>query len=161
MDRFRLKVPNVDLSLFFAGLVLAIPLSIFANILTPRFQAWSAKRSQRAAEKLFAVDVKFKARIDQFRRNPEEYTAFFRTNLLYVMWGISRMVMIAGGGILAATLLAGTLDGDMLGMLAVGLLAVDGVFLHHRGLDAYRVASALGAVVKDSAEKASEAGSST
>lgn len=134
--------PNVDTSFFF-GLLLSVPLSILGNILTPKFQTWNARRSQGAAKKLAAEDQKFAARIERFRRNPEDYQAFFQLNLLYIVGGIARMVMIAGIGILASTLLPGTVDGEMVALLALGLLAVDGLFLSRRGSGAYRVAAAL------------------
>lgn len=154
--RFRPTVPVVDID-FIVGLLVGIPLSILGNILTPKFQAWNAKRSQGAAEKLAAEDQKFGARIESFRRNPEDYQAYFQLNLLYIVSGIVRMVMIAGIGILASTLLPGTIDGEMIALLALGLLLVDGLFLSKRGRDAFRVAAALRAPPKEDPDEASQA----
>ena len=94
---------------FILGALLAIPLGIAANILTPRYETWSAKRNQNAAARLAAKDRRFRARIERFRGDPEDYQAFFQQNLVYIMIGVVRMILISVGGIMAAVLLSGSM----------------------------------------------------
>ncbi|GAA4212495.1 hypothetical protein [Microbispora amethystogenes] len=64
------------------GLLLSIPLSILANIFTPAFQRYIAKRSERAAVKRIARDRKFKAKIDNYKKDPNAYQAYIHENIL-------------------------------------------------------------------------------
>ncbi|KAB8192576.1 hypothetical protein FH608_024040 [Nonomuraea phyllanthi] len=65
---------NVDLS-FVLGLLLSIPLSILANVFTPKFQAWMAKRSRSAAEKRERESEEFWKEIDFYKKHLAAYVA--------------------------------------------------------------------------------------
>ena len=56
---------------FWIGLAMAIPLSIIGNILTPKFQAWLATRSESSARKRVALNQREQERIAGYLEKPQ------------------------------------------------------------------------------------------
>lgn len=57
------------------GALISIPLSILANILTPRLQTWSAKRSEAASRRQASLDEEFCQLVDRYRADLVAYQA--------------------------------------------------------------------------------------
>jgi hypothetical protein len=106
---------------FWLGLAFAIPLSIVANLFTPKIQDWLSKRSKAATERREAVRAKEQDRIDFYAKNPVQLNSFLLTILIVAtMFG-------AGIGVFTAILyMTGAITEGRFGSMLAQALSVFG-----------------------------------
>ena len=67
---------------FWVGIIVAgfvsIPLSILANLLTPRWQQWRATKSAKEAERQSAADKTFRDQANWFAGNPAAFQSYIQ-----------------------------------------------------------------------------------
>jgi|GEM_PF-3428408 len=96
------------LILFLVGLAFAIPFSIFGNLLTPRFEEWLSKRSEKAALRLKGETSENYLRTKLYYLDPSRFTRFAFNKILDVLFS---MFIIALG--LCAMLLSSEFHGKV------------------------------------------------
>ena len=67
---------------FWLGLAFAVPLSIVANLFTPKIQEWLSRRSAAAAARQAAVNSREQARVAAYVQDPKRLIVFQLTAVL-------------------------------------------------------------------------------
>lgn len=118
---------------FWIGLACAIPLSIAANLFTPKVQDWLSRRSRNAAQKRQLAHEEEFARIKRYANDPTLLNTFLLTTVLVTtMLGSGIGVFVAlvyildsFAGISIGTFIAQSLS--VLGGVIVTKLCMDGL----------------------------------
>jgi hypothetical protein len=94
--------------LFVLGLLVALPLAIVGQLLTPRLERWWGGRSEKKAAELTARDARLRELARFYRANPDIFLAYmaYRTQML-----LQGGLLIVGGAALYLVLLAGIEQG--------------------------------------------------
>jgi hypothetical protein len=106
---------------FWLGLAFAIPMSIIANLFTPKIQDWLSRRSKAAGEKRKAVRAKEQSRIDDFVKDPIRFNSFLLITV------VASTMLGSGIGVFTAVLyMMGTIAEGRLGALIAQAISVFG-----------------------------------
>jgi len=109
---------------FWLGLAFAIPLSIIANLFTPKIQDWLSRRSNVAAEKRQIVRAKEQTRIDEYVKDPAKLNGFLLLTLVVAT------MLGSGVGVFTALLyIIGTVADGRLGLVLAQMTSVFGGLL--------------------------------
>lgn len=120
---------------FWLGLAFAIPLSIIANLFTPKIQDWLSRRSSVAAKKRQVVRAKEQSRIDEYLKDPARLNTFLLTTLL-----VATMFGSVIGAFTALLYVMGTVaDGRFGSILAQGMSVFAGLFITKICFDAVNI----------------------
>ena len=121
---------------FWLGLAFAIPLSIVANLFTPRIQDWLAKRSAAASVKRETAKAAEHARVAEYLAEPARFNSFLLTTLLVAT------MLGAGIGVFSALLymLGNFAAGELGSVLAQGISVLGGLIITKICLDAANIA---------------------
>lgn len=125
------------------GALISIPLSILANILTPKFQAWNAKRSRTAATNKAERERELRERVQFYIDNPVAHRAFMHLSTVESIWYAAWLLAIMTGvptGILIDRSFIMLIVASI--ALPIGLMLINA--LGRRRLDAQSVAIAVG-----------------
>jgi hypothetical protein len=109
---------------FWLGLAFAIPLSIVANLFTPRIQDWFSKRSAASAARREATLSREQARIDEYSRNPTRFNSFLLTTLV-----VATMLGAGIGAFTALLYMMGTIANGRVGAMLAQALSIFGGLL--------------------------------
>jgi len=77
-----------DLFLFFVGLACAIPFSIAANMLTPRFEQWWVRRNEKAALRLKVKVKEEYLRVRLFHNDPNRFNRYAIAVVTSMVFGV-------------------------------------------------------------------------
>ncbi len=106
---------------FWLGLAFAIPLSIIANLFTPKIQDWLSRRSKAAGEKRKSVRAKEQSRIDDFVKDPILFNSFLLITV------VASTMLGSGIGVFTAVLyMMGTIAEGRFGALIAQAISVFG-----------------------------------
>ena len=82
MDELNKVMNEVN---WLVSLLVAIPLSIAGNLLTPRFQNWRSSKSRRTAERRLATVEKELRQVEKLSSNPSHLNTYLLVSLLSVL----------------------------------------------------------------------------
>ncbi len=81
---------------FWLGLAAAIPLSIVANLLTPKIQQWLSERSEKkSAKRVAELRVEYE-RIENLTKNPIVLHTYLLQQILFIVFFTSFAIAISG-----------------------------------------------------------------
>ncbi len=83
-------------SSFWLGLAAAIPLSIVANLLTPKIQQWLSKRSESKYAKRVAELRSEYERVEKLTKNPDALHTYLLQQILFIAFFTSSVIAITG-----------------------------------------------------------------
>ena len=120
---------------FWLGLAFAIPLSIVANLFTPKIQDWFSRRSAASAARREVARSKEQARIAEYVRDPAKLNSFLLTTLV-----VATMLGAGIGAFTALLYMMGTIaEGRFGAMLAQGLSIFGGLLITGVCLEAAKI----------------------
>jgi hypothetical protein len=121
---------------FWLGLAFAIPLSILANLFTPKIQDWFSKRSAASAARRDAVRAREEARVAEYIKHPTRLNTFLLSTLV-----VATMLGAGIGAFTALLYMMGSItDGRFGSVLAQGLSIFGGLLITGTCLQAAKIA---------------------
>lgn len=122
---------------FWGGLLLALPLSIAANILTPKFQAWAARRSEKSAAGLRMLEAQDAATMARYKEDPMHLVIDLVTNVL----GVCFFAAVVAGTTTVAFAAYSWSDLEVFGFVAYFLPLIGAIFIAQMCIEQIRVVS--------------------
>lgn len=118
-----------DYTLIGLGLVLGIPFSIAANLLTPRYQRWRASRSEKAAEKFQLKDADARFVIGWLAQNPGRAQMYLLLNVTMIMVRLMNLGLTIGLMVFAVLRLDSVVGWkSVVGNVFIAVTAIAGIF---------------------------------
>jgi ABC-type multidrug transport system fused ATPase/permease subunit len=80
---------------FWLGLLLALPIGIVTNLLTPRVQARLEKRSERVAADRARERLEQRALVERYRGDQAAYWSYLYLSLTRILWRVAMLLAAA------------------------------------------------------------------